>query len=219
MKRKLLTTALIIYSLTFSLIACGNRETPPESSSDEALFTEIPSEKIENNEVQTEGSPYEEAQNESSENRDDSGDFTGEFTFDLPEGFYQSEDSLDGTSAIYYISESPDILSNISVFMAKDNGALYETTAAMYALSLQSELEAHGYNNVSVTVLSQEFYEINGRNVLKYLLEYTISDSTIRQGQCIIDNGADLIYVSYATYVEEGLADAMEACLTSIRFE
>ena len=78
--------------------------------------------------------------------------------------------------------------------------------------------EASG-TDLTLTLLEESSYEVNGCRAFKYAFEYEISGTTIRQLQCIIETADELHFITFSDINNEGFYDAFKAAADTIRFE
>lgn len=220
MKKKLLAV-LLTAMLAVSMTACGSSEeadaTATEAVTEAAEETTVAEEATE--EAETEAVVEEkearaveatEAVEETEEASEAEAELTGTLVFDVPEGFSESSEGVYNVEGKY---------SNINKLSLPNDGSFGMLTTEMLIETIEKQLEAQTETEVEITLVSDEYYEIDGREALKYEISYDINGITISQIQCIISDTEKLHFITYSDLAGEGYADAFKASLDSIRFE
>ncbi len=137
-------------------------------------------------------------------------ELTGELTYDVPADFTESSDGV-------YTAEG--MFSNINVLSYPNDGSFGSASAEVLAAAIEEQLETEMGMDLDISIDSEENYEINGRDAMKYSISYDVMGTTFAQTQCIIEDGEELHFLTYTTIGEEGYEDKFAASLDSIRFE
>lgn len=140
-------------------------------------------------------------------------ELTGEFTFDVPEGFTETEANT------FVAPNYPEEASNINWLTLENDGSFDSTTSKALIESVESELETAYGGDITISLLEEEKYEINGRRALKYAFEYELMGMKIVQLQCIIEDREELIFLTYTEFAEEGYYDDFQESVKTVRFE
>lgn len=136
----------------------------------------------------------------------------GTLTFDIPEGFVESREN-------YYTCEDTTKLSNINTLALENDGSFKTISSKVLMDSVEAQLEEASGTDLTLTLLEESSYEVNGCRAFKYAFEYEISGTTIRQLQCIIETADELHFITFSDINNEGFYDAFKAAADTIRFE
>lgn len=140
-------------------------------------------------------------------------ELTGEFTFDAPEGFTEIEDKT------FAAPNYPDEVSNINWLTLPNDGSFASTKSDVLLESVESEIEQAYGEDVTLTLLEEENYEIDGRRAMKYAFEYELMGTKLVQLQCIIEDREELIFLTYTEFNNEGYYDDFQESVKTVRFE
>lgn len=216
MKKKLLAVLLTAMLAVF-VTACGSSEEADAAVTEAAEETIVAEEATEEAETETVVEEKEaravettEAVEETEAASEAEAELTGTLVFDVPEGFSESSEGVYNVEGKY---------SNINKMSLPNDGSFGMLTTEMLIETIEKQLEAQTETDVEITLVSDEYYEIDGREALKYEISYDINGITISQIQCIISDTEKLHFITYSDLAGEGYADAFKASLDSIRFE
>lgn len=137
---------------------------------------------------------------------------TGTLTFDIPEGFVESAEN-------YYSYEDTAKLSNINSLALENDGSFDSINSEILLASLEAQLKEASGEDLTLSLLEEENYEINGHRAYKYAIEYEVLGNTFRQLQCIVETDEELHFITFTDINDEGFYDTFEAAADTIRFE
>lgn len=224
MKKKLLIMSTIC-ALTFAMCACGSSKdaanTSEAISSVESTDSAATTETTENTDAAASTENAEDTTDDttsatSTENTEDATDGTataaGTLTFDIPEGFVESAEN-------YYSNEDATKLSNINSLALANDGSFDTINSEILTASVEAQLKEASGEDLTVNLLEEESYEINGHRAYKYVIEYEVLGNTFRQLQCIVETDDELHFITFTDINDEGFYDTFKAAADSIRFE
>lgn len=132
--------------------------------------------------------------------------------FDMPEDFIESKENC-------YCPEDSTKGSNINFLELPNDGSFNDINADILLASIEPQLKSVYGIDLTVTLIDEEFFNIDDYQAFRYILEYMIGDETITQLQCIIDTPATLQFLTYSAINSEGYLDAFNESIQSLRFE
>ncbi|MGN0308938.1 MAG: hypothetical protein ACI4DN_12050 [Lachnospiraceae bacterium] len=141
-----------------------------------------------------------------------------ELTYDVPEGFILDEENS-GNGALLYHSEKENEYSNLNSFSMENDGSFERVTNENFTAQLEEQMEAMWETELTLTLLEQKEYEIDGRRAFMHSYEYEEDGIKYTQTQCIIEDGEQLHFITFTIINDEPYADAFAATLDSVRFE
>lgn len=137
-------------------------------------------------------------------------ELTGELTYDIPADFTETSEGVYGADGAF---------SNINVLSYPNDGSFGSASAEVLAGAIETQLETEMGMDLDISIDSEETYEINGRDAMKYSISYEVMGAVFSQTQCIIEDGEELHFITYTSIGDEGYEDDFNASLDSIRFE
>lgn len=212
MKNKVLALMLTAV-MVCSMAACGKDTTGTDKVSTQAS-TETP--------AQTqEPDASTEAGTEQTGTEEGSGELTGneELAFDLPEGFVKNEESSSEAITMYYGPDYPDKYSNVNMNFVENDGSFAGVTAELLVAASEQQIEATYGIDVSIELLDDKTYEVNGCNARFYEFQYEVQGSPIHQMQVILEAPETLYFVTYTDVDGGEYLDAFRASADTVRFE
>ncbi len=214
MKKRLLAT-LLTCALAISMVACGSSEAVAETETTEAVeaeTTEVVAETETTEAVETETTEVaeEETTEETTEGESEVVESTGELTFDIPEEFTETSENVYTVEGKY---------SNINRLTLPNDGSFGSVSSDILAEQIEKEIESEYGEAVEITVVSDEYYEIDGRDALRYEISYELMGTAIQQIQVIIDDENGLEFITFSDLDNEGYIDAFNTAIDSIRYE
>lgn len=226
MKKKLVIMSTIC-ALTFAMCACGSSKdaanTNETISSVESTDSAASTETTENTDAATtenagttaDGAVTDDTTADSTVADDTTADNTvadGTLTFDIPEGFVESAEN-------YYSNEDATKLSNINSLSLANDGSFDSINSEILMASVEAQLEEASGEDLTLNLLEEDSYEINGHRAYKYAVEYEVLGNTFRQLQCIVETDDELYFITFTDINDEGFYDTFKAAADSIRFE
>lgn len=133
-------------------------------------------------------------------------------TFDLPEGFVETQED-------YYSPEDSTKSSYISYFMQENNGTFGMINAATLMQSTEMQLESMYNADIEITLLDEESYQIDGFPALKYTTELTLSGYKFVQTQVVVGDTQNIHFINYTEVNDEGYLDVFAESAKTIRVE
>lgn len=216
MKKKLVIMSTIC-ALTFAMCACGSSKdaanTNETISSVESTDSAATTETTENTDAATTENAGTTADGTVTD--DTTADNTvadGTLTFDIPEGFVESAEN-------YYSNEDATKLSNINSLSLANDGSFDSINSEILMASVEAQLEEASGEDLTLNLLEEDSYEINGHRAYKYAVEYEVLGNTFRQLQCIVETDDELYFITFTDINDEGFYDTFKAAADSIRFE
>lgn len=214
MKKKLLIMTLAC-ALVFSMSACSSEELGQlkDTLSDLSENLEAESgqedlqEALEALEALESVLDEMDAENESSAEAE-----LGTFTFDIPAGFVETTEG-------YYAPESGLESSSINYLTQPNDGSFYQVGGAIMSESIELQLESTYDIDLTINLVEEEFFEIDGVEAFKYTVEYDLMDFHFKQTQVIIDDPENFHFVTCTIVDNENYQEAFDAFLESLRFE
>ena len=137
----------------------------------------------------------------------------GTLVFDIPEGLYYDEESMQ------YLSETQGEVANMNYITNPNDGSFDETTSEMMEAALEQSLSSVYGETIDLTMSEWEYMEVDGYDALTYQVEYLYSGMKVIQVQVIVDGTDNLHFVTFTYLDGEDYADKFADCIDSFRFE
>lgn len=192
MKKKLLIMTLAC-ALILSMSACGSKELGQLKDALSDLSENL------------------ETENESSSTESEVAEL-GTFTFDIPEGFIELSEG-------YYEHENQLDLSTINYLTQPNDGSFSQVGGAVMVQAIELQLESAHSTDLTINLIEEEFYKIDGVDAFKYTIEYDLMDFHFRQTQVIVNDPENFHFVTCTLINDENYQEAFDAFLDSLRFE
>ncbi len=208
MKKKLVILS-IICALTFAMCACGSSEDTANTNEE---TTSVESTDATENTDAAESAEDANVAADTESAADETAAATGTLTFDIPEGFVESEEN-------YYSCEDTTKLSNINYLALENDGSFDSINSEILMASVEAQLEEAYGEDLTLTLLEESSYEVDGCRAFNYAFEYEMSGTSVRQLQCIIETADELHFITFTDINDEGFYDTFKAAADTIRFE
>lgn len=202
MKKKLLALLLTV-ALSTCLVACGGDDA--DSDADTSFDKD---DKDEDEDEDVTDSLF----GDEDEKDDSDAPLTGELTFDIPEGFSDN-------GAGYFAHSDATVVANINITEVASDGSFATITKDMLLQAMEMSLEAGFGVELEVDMPVYENIKIDGRDAIKYTIEFEYAGIVLIQTQYIIDDVDYYRYVTYTSTEGDGYESIFEASGDSIRFE
>lgn len=144
---------------------------------------------------------------------------TGEFTFDLPEGFVKDEENSTADLTMYYGPNYPDELSNINLNVLANDGSFSQLTPEMLVTLAEQQIKQAYSIEVDMELMDSKTYKVGDCDALRYEISYDLGEGHMHQIQVIVQAPEKLYFVTFSLAENEDYLDAFNACADTIRFE
>lgn len=139
----------------------------------------------------------------------------GNFVFDVPEGFFNTEDKPN----TFFPPDYPYEGSTIIWHSYENDGSFRYKSIDTLKENFDTQMQEQYGTEISSTVLDDTRYEVDGCRVQRCAFAFEVSGHKIQLIQVMVEGPKEIYKVTYTTNEEDGYYDEFIASADSVRFE